>query len=79
MSNLKVYLPAVDGSAYILQDEQDSCKEAIHTLFTDDFDFAAPPRSMVIQVTTGSGKVAKVLIPYEESKRATVKIDDVEV
>lgn len=77
MSSLKVYLPAVDGSAYILQDEQDSCKEAIHTLFTDDF--AAPPRSMVIQVTTASGKVVKVLIPYEESEQATVKIDDVEV
>lgn len=77
MSNLKVYLPAVDGSVYILQDEQDSCKEAIHTLFTDDF--AAPPRSMVVQVTTASGKVVRVLIPYEESEQASVKIDDVEI
>ena len=77
MSNLKIYLPAVDGSAYVLQDENDSCKEAIHTLFTDDF--AAPPRSMIIQITTQSGKIVKVLIPYDENELASVKIDDVDV
>ena len=77
MSNLKVYLPAVDGSEYILQDEQNSCKEAIHMLFTDDF--AARPQCMVIQVTTVSGKVVKVIIPYEKSEWATVNIDDLEV
>lgn len=77
MSNLKVYLPTVDGSNYSLQDEGDSCKDAIHTLFTDDF--AAPPRSMIIQVKTASGKIVKVVIPYDDYEQASVKIDDVEV
>ncbi len=77
MSNLKIYLPAVDGTAYVLQDETDNCKEAIHTLFTDDF--AAPPRSMIIQITTKSGKIVKVLIPYDESEQASIKIDDIDV
>lgn len=77
MSNLKIYLPAVDGSAYVLQDENDSCKEAIHTLFTDDF--GAPPRSMVIQIRAKSGKIVKVLIPYDDNEQASVKIDDIDI
>ena len=54
MSNLKIYLPAVDGTAYVLQDETNNCKEAIHTLFTDDF--AAPPRSMKFKLQLNLGK-----------------------
>lgn len=77
MSNLKIYLPAVDGSAYVLQDENDSCKEAIHTLFTDDF--AAPPKNMIIQITAKSGKIVKVLIPYDDHEQASIKIDDIDV
>ena len=77
MSNLKIYLPAVDGSAYFLQEEDDSCKDAIHMLFTDDF--AAPPTRMVIEVATESGKNVKVNIPYDANGQVSVQIDDVEV
>lgn len=73
MSNLQVYLPAVDGSEYPLHEKGESCKNAIHTLFTDDF--AAPPTRMVIEVTTDSGKVVTVNIPYDHTSKASVKID----
>lgn len=37
MSNVQVFLPANDGSSYWLVSTGDSCKEAVHALFTDDF------------------------------------------
>jgi len=73
MSNIDVYLPAVDGSAYWPVVKGDSCKEAVHVLFTDDF--AAPPRRLVIKVTTETGKVVEVSIPYDDTGKATVRID----
>jgi hypothetical protein len=73
MSNVDVYLPAVDGSAYWPVAEGDSCKEAVHVLFTDDF--AAPPHRLVIKVTTETGKVVEVSIPYDDTGKATVRID----
>lgn len=74
MSNLDVYLPAVDGSAYWLHERGESCKNAIHTLFSDDF--AAPPRHMIIQIETESGKTVKVFIPYDNNMKASVQIND---
>jgi len=74
MANVDVYLPAVDGGAYYLHAEGDSCKEIIHTLFTDDF--AAPPVMMVIKVVTDAGKVVTVKIPYDAQGKASVTIDD---
>lgn len=73
MSNLDVYLPAVDGSQYWLHEKGESCKLAVHTLFSDDH--AAPPIHMVIEVTTDSGKVVKVIIPYDHNGTASVQID----
>lgn len=73
MSNLDVYLPAVDGSQYWLHEKGESCKLAVHTLFSDDY--AAPPIHMVIEVTTDSGKVVKVSIPYDDNDTASVQID----
>ncbi len=73
MSNIDVYLPAVDGSAYWPVTKGDSCKEAVHCLFTDDF--AAPPHRLVIKVTTEAGKVVEVSIPYNDAGKATVRID----
>lgn len=73
MSNIDVYLPAVDGSAYWPVAKGDSCKEAVHVLFTDDF--AAPPHRLVIKVTTETGKVVEVSIPYDDNGKAAVRID----
>lgn len=77
MSNLDVYLPAVDGSAYVLHSKDESCKEAIHTLFSDDY--AAPPRQLVIEVRTESGKNVKVFIPYSDDQPASVYVDGQEI
>lgn len=73
MYNLEVYVPAADGSAYWLHEKGESCKNAIHLLFSDDF--AAPPTRMVIEVTTESGKVVTVSIPYNHQGKASVQID----
>ncbi|MCG7972052.1 MAG: hypothetical protein JBO36_15490 [Candidatus Thiodiazotropha taylori] len=77
MSNIEVTLPAVDGSLYSPHEFGESCKLAIHTLFTDDF--AAPPSRMVIEVKTNSGKSVKVSIPYDHTGRASVTIDGQQV
>lgn len=73
MSNLDVYLPAVDGSQYWLHEKGESCKNAVHTLFSDDY--AAPPVRMVIEVTTDTGKVVTISIPYDHNGKASVQID----
>jgi hypothetical protein len=73
MSNIEITLPAVDGSLYPLHEFGESCKLAIHTLFTDDF--SASPSRMVIEVKTDSGKSVKVSIPYDHDGRASVTID----
>jgi hypothetical protein len=73
MSNIQVYLPAVDGSLYPIHDLGESCKLAVQTLIGDDF--AAPPRSLTIEVKTDSGRVVKVIVPYDHKDRAIVTID----
>jgi hypothetical protein len=73
MSNIDVYLPAVDGSEYRPVAKGDSCKDAVHILFTDDF--AAPPHRLVIKITTATGKVVEVSIPYSDIDKASVRID----
>jgi hypothetical protein len=73
MSNIEVYVSAADGSAYWIHEKGESCKNAIHTLFTDDF--AAPPTQMVVEITTDSGKVVRVSIPYSHTDKAVVRID----
>lgn len=77
MSNIEVYLPAVDNSEYSIHELGESCKNAIHTLFTDDF--AAPPRNMTIALKTESGKTVKVFIPYDHNGVASVTIDGTEI
>lgn len=73
MSNIEVYVPAADGSAYFLHEKGESCKNAIHTLFSDDF--AAPPTRMVIEITTETGKIVQVNIPYNDFSKASVHVD----
>jgi hypothetical protein len=73
MSNLEVYLPTVDGSEYSIHEAGESCKLAIHTLFTDDF--AAPPIYMCIKIKTDSGKVVEIKIPYDHKDTALAYIN----
>ena len=73
MSNIEVYVPAADGSEYSLHEKGESCKNVIHTLFSDDF--AAPPTRMVIEITTEIGKVVRINIPYDNVSKASVQID----
>lgn len=73
MSNIEIRLPAVDGSLCCPHEFGESCKLAIHTLCSDDF--AAPPRQMIVEVKTVSGKSVKVQIPYDHNALASVSID----
>lgn len=74
MSNLEVYAPAVNGSEYSLHELGESCKSAVHTLFTDDF--AAPPKFLIIKIHTESGKEVEIGIPYDHDSKAWARIDD---
>ncbi|MEB0182649.1 hypothetical protein QN366_21655, partial [Pseudomonas sp. CCC3.2] len=64
---------AIDGSQYWLHEKGESCKNAVHTLFSDDY--AAPPLRMVIEITTDTGRVVTVSIPYDHNGKASVQID----
>ena len=73
MSNIEVSLPCVDGSMLFPHEYGESCKLAVHTLYSDDY--AAAPRSLNIEVKTESGKIVKVVIPYSHEEHTTVIID----
>ncbi|MER1966086.1 hypothetical protein [Castellaniella sp. GW247-6E4] len=73
MSNLEVYAPAVDNKLYSLHELGESCKLAVHTLFSDDF--AAPPRVLIIKVHTKAGKQVEIGIPYDHDDLAWARID----
>jgi hypothetical protein len=72
MSNISVYLPLVDGGLLPVVDKGQSSKTTVQTLYSDDFE--APPHSLNIEITTDSGKLVKVIIPYDNSK-AIVLVD----
>ena len=73
MANVEIDLPAVDGGLYDYLSYEDSCKELIHNLWSDDY--AAPPVHMRIKIKTSSGKLVQVVIPYDASDEAAVSID----
>jgi hypothetical protein len=72
MSNITAYLPLKNGGLLDLIDNGHTSKEAVHILYTDDI--GVPPHSLNIEITTDSGKVVKVVIPYDNTK-AIVMID----
>jgi hypothetical protein len=74
MKNLEISLPLVNGDLMDVFDDEISGKEIIHELITDDF--GAPPSYMRIQITTDSGKVVALCIPYDDTSDASVSIDD---
>ena len=73
MSNIEIEAPLVDGSLMPYHETGESCRRAIELLVGDDF--GAPPRSLNFTVTTPSGKIVKLIIPYSHDGRATVMLE----
>ena len=44
----------------------ETSKRAVQVLYTDDF--GVPPRSLNIEITTDSGKIVNIVIPYDNSQ-----------
>lgn len=73
MKNLTIKLPLVDGSELPL--DYENGKELIEAVCGDDF--AAPPRSLVIEVQIEDKKIITINIPYDEkANEAFVSIQD---
>jgi hypothetical protein len=73
MSNISIEASLVDGSAmtYVLQG--DSCAAATEIITGDDL--RPPARHVVIEVTTESGKLVRLVIPNDVRNTAVVQID----
>jgi hypothetical protein len=71
MKNLRIYFPLVDGSVFHLK--YDTGKQLIHEMVTDDW--GAPPRSMVIEASTGDGRRVRISIPYSVSGGAFAEVE----
>lgn len=75
MSNFKIDAPLVNGSSFPLHESGDSCASLVVTLLGDDL--RPPPRSVIIEVITASGKTVNITIPNDTNSVVNVKIDDV--
>ena len=73
MSNIEIDAPLVNGDLMPYHEKGESCRLAVETLIGDDF--GAPPRSLNILVHTESGKVVKLVIPYDHTALARVFVD----
>ena len=62
MRNLIIKLPLVDGGELPL--DFDNGKELIERLCGDDF--AAPPRSLYIEVKTKDNRIVIINVPYDQ-------------
>lgn len=73
MSNIEIDAPLVNGDLMPYHDKGKSCRLAVEFLVGDDF--GAPPRSLDFTVETASGKMVKLIIPYDHRGLAFVTID----
>lgn len=73
MSNITVTAPLVNGDLWDPYDDGAPCDELVEMFCGDDL--RPPPTSVVITVTTDSGKVVEVWIPNSDSGKAGVRID----
>lgn len=71
--SINISAPLVNGDLWDPLDENATCEDAVLLVCGDDL--RPPPRSVVIKVTTESGKVVKVIIPYDHNGQASVQID----
>ena len=73
MSNITVTAPLVNGDLWDPYDDGVPCDDLVEMFCGDDL--RPPPTSVVIKVTTDSGKVVEVWIPNSVSGQASVQID----
>lgn len=71
--SVKVTAPLVNGDLWDPLDESASGKNVVELICGDDL--RPPPISVVITVTTESGKRVEVWIPNSGSGKASVRID----
>ncbi|MBW6512509.1 MAG: hypothetical protein K0A93_10430 [Desulfuromonadaceae bacterium] len=77
MKNLEISLPLVNGKLLDTHYGEISGKNLIHEFIGDGT--SPPPKRMRLQVTTESGKVVVINIPYDDNSDASIYIDDVEL
>ncbi|MEE4895724.1 hypothetical protein V2K17_17310 [Pseudomonas alliivorans] len=71
--SIKISAPLVNGDLWDPLDESASGEDAVLLICGDDM--RPPPKSIVITVTTDSGKHVEVRIPNSDSGKASVRID----
>ncbi|WP_431036925.1 hypothetical protein [Pseudomonas yamanorum] len=71
--SIKVTAPLVNGDLWDPLDESASGEDVVALICGDDL--RPPPTSVVITVTTESGKRVEVWIPNTDSSTASVRID----
>lgn len=71
--SIKVTAPLVNGDLWDPLDENASCENVVELICGDDL--RPHPTSVVITVTTESGKHVEVRIPNSGSGKASVRID----
>lgn len=74
MPIIQITAPLVNGDLWDPLDEDNaSCQDAVDLVCGDDL--RPPPTSVIIKVTTDSGKLVEVRIPASDSGKAIVRID----
>lgn len=73
MPKIKIFASIVNGDMWDPLDEEATCEDAVELICGDDM--RPPPTSVVIKVTTESGKVVELWIPNSSSGKASVRID----
>lgn len=71
--SIKISAPLVNGDLWDPLDDNASGDNAVLLVCGDDL--RPPPTSLVITVTSASGKRVEVWIPNSDSKEASVRID----
>ena len=71
--SMKVTAPLINGDLWDPLDESASGEDVVELICGDDL--RPPPTSVVIRVTTESGKRVEVWIPNSGSGKASVRID----
>jgi hypothetical protein len=73
MTIIMLAAPLVDGGLWDPLDEDATCGDVVELICGDDL--RPPPTSVVIKVTTESGKLVELWIPNSDSGKVSVRID----
>lgn len=74
LSNIEIDAPLVDGRLKPYHKNGATCWDAVNLLVGNDF--GTPPTSLNFTIHTLSGKIVKLVIPYDHTAAAKVYIDD---